>query len=1774
MWHVDGKYYAGVIKDVLRVGKRLFHDVSYDKGDLEFFLDLKVRKWRYQNPDSEGDGEEESESATASKRTKSTSKGKKTSSRRTSRQRPASDEVLSGGSPSPLLRRVGRGDAPLFGGSTQKARGKPRKSLPPRFADDPRARESSFSPPLSPLGVPSLDTPPSLESPVLPILSRSPSVGRGDGMGSGTGRLPDPGDFDKDILNLIVDEVDVPLPDLFELPRKRSRGQDIDAITANLVERKKQKAAELPGVEMDLIQTPPGKRSSSSIAKEDGDAIAPGDSGTGKLHSTELEDTEVINLQSPDEQKRMAGEDGNRPDTDADRSPKSKEDSRPPETRQLAVRQPGGVVPVSGPAPDGRRLAVRKPDTRQLAVRQPETRQLAVRRPEDRVLAVRQQPSRQLAVRNDSAPSNMVDSRHSAGSLTREVPVSRRRSLDVEYIDDRRRPKTRVSDIVSVAGLVARKWASEEVAVLMRRIQTSRKQVHNIRKYQAAAEKTLRKRVKQIERIEQEEEERTRDLPKTAQNADAYLDLEAHLGSFKEDLVDQVKRYRRTVEERERSLKRQFAVIKDEMAVQNTELLETAKTIRALDHDAIPALSRLEPRLKKVVPESARSEVLSSPSGLMRTFPTIGYMESEAARGLQQKVSDLSRKSDLLSAEVKRLQEREKQLSNEKERALVELTKSRYGMSGVASPPRKPVPTAPRRDVGITPSAPVSKGSRTLRTPARPVRPAPVKPLGLVKKRVGVPKGGVSKDGLRHSGKANRKTLPRTSGKYKPPPPLPATPLVPKTPTRAAPVAKGQVVVPSPSAPIPVKVFPAQLGKQMDKQAAELLALITTVWLLQDEGRSEPPRKPGEKQDQWVEGCVKGALRHAVTYLTTCSGIMSAKKTLLQEVDGEAVKTTWISAENDAGIEAARTNYKLWEPTLAQEEWIVEKRVLCGLNVSIRTAMKATAAAQFSATIMYAKEIGRRALVDFDVVMGPSLHRKVGDTGNVASLAGAQTQPASDMAAALNPMSSLTYTPVRTTDRTSTPDSSTKATATRGSAPGSQATAPIPRLPESARRTKGKAPNPVVPTATPILPAPTQVPRPQSAAGAKASLPSKPPTTSPSQLTSTTPAAGGRTIVPKTSPAQNQGAAVPAGPSAMKAEKITSQSKAADAPTPDKMKGVQTATAGVPSPEKAAVGAGASINARKSATDDAAGVQRGQVQSASSAGKGASAGAALEAVKGTDLVSDASGSASRPAPNAVAKTSAPAGQVQPEKPKGPTGSDSRGSTILPAAPSSEMVPIPAQKPDVIEKTLVKPATEGSGAPGKKKASSQSGGQAGTKKSGGTAKSRSAGSRKSTKAGSASKAQPSSLKAAAGRDQATQQPAVASAVLGQQGSAEELPNTGSNRVYKARGKLSAQVTTSQIKAPPGTAQMRLPPVPTRRTAPSMRQDISVGAGDHSDPLLPGGGMSASGVPGVQGMDASDGSSLKARDVGIPRVGGKMPSAKPPKQGSGQKEGRASGNDRGATLLRGTPSSAAKGRKGSQNTLFQSTPRKQVGFKSIPQPGKRRSGLSNPSSPFDARVQAAYTPSFDSVPASQVTQPSQHQEEYRRPATSQELHTALGTGGAHEAYRERVDGGSGGMFPSGEGAYGTYGAAMHERGNELGHMDLMNPATPSAFPGLDGYMMNDSAVGLKRLPNEERESLPATPSDFPPDRVFPGALNSPINFERNYVTPENFGASRNPYGAGASFGPGGGGPGGGGPGGGGASGLGHLMNPQQQQQQGQAYRGQQFQHRAPFQRGGPR
>lgn len=559
----------------------------------------------------------------------------------------------------------------------------------------------------------------------------------------------------------------------------------------------------------------------------------------------------------------------------------------------------------------------------------------------------------------------------------REGNVERMGPLPAEHHDERRRPKTRVSDIVTVAGLVGKKWANEECGNLMQNITHLDKQVANLKRLQATTEKLRRKRARQYDQAYAAMDDF--DNGNFGQLPDNF-EAGGHLGDLKEQVVSLLRRYRKAVEDRERSLKSQFAKMREENEVHSKRLLESAENLSGLDHKAIPALIALEPGLKKAPPPSA-SLPAASASASAAAAPNLPAAASTAAEtekdgsvppsggktesgpgSVRKKLADMTRKSENLQTEVERLQDRERVLMKEKELAMEKLTKMKFGKTVSLMSDRRPGSGSLGKGGTVSEVA-----GGDAKSSARVGKATTSKPVGILKKKS---KPTPQRPSLKNSGRANRKSLPRGNNKYKPPPPPPSQPAKFTTARRylapSVPIPEVDAEIPSVADQAKAsKNFPAQLGKQMDKQAADLLALIVTVWLLQDEGRSEPPKKMSEKQDKWVETCVQSALGHAVRYLEKCTGgIMSARRRLLDEMDGEAVETGWISADDDNGIEEARLNYKLWDPPLRDVEWQAEKRVLSGLNRCIKVAMTHTTAGRFAATIMYATEIARKALAD------------------------------------------------------------------------------------------------------------------------------------------------------------------------------------------------------------------------------------------------------------------------------------------------------------------------------------------------------------------------------------------------------------------------------------------------------------------------------------------------------------------------------------------------------------------------------------------------------------------------------------------------------------------------------------------------------------------------------------------------------------------------------------------------------------------------------------------
>lgn len=981
MWHVDGKYYPSVVTHVMRVNQKIFHDVAYDEGTEEFFLDFSFRKWRFEvtptvpGPADDEDVDEIEPVEPPKKKAKSKPKPARKSTRTETPSSPvAVDKDLVATGSRPLPPRPAQVESLYIPRASQVAQKRAaRQSLPAKLPASPQSPSGLGSPPTAsrpPQSPPFLRSPaspskvgssPLPESPLAALLqldNDDPVTGPHDTEGV---RLPPLSAAGLDFLE------DAPKESADSGEFQRPRGAEINAISEGLVEQKKKEAARHTtgiGLEGDSI---------SAVRRKELQVMAASSSAARPSLAKSVEGVEA------GETRGRAGHVSAQQVHALDNSPRATQGKGP-------IISPIAQESWGAPAkPHGRKefLSEATPAvvetgavSGKLDGEQPRQRKAftEVMETDDPVQAGQSV----LKGSSKDRPAAKLASTERSNERTRSrVDDERREIVMIDPSDERRRPKTRVSDIISVAGLVARKWATEEAASIVQNIDVLDKQVVGLKKLQATTEKLRRKRFRQLEQsyaeIENEEDDQGEAMADEEQ-------MNNHLGELKTQVVSLLRRYRKTVENRERGLKKQFAELRHENEAQSARLIECGNAVQSLDHTALPELTAIEPRLRKDLPAHTSSALMqgakenvpehsdpgNEPGVISPAKPTQSSDSDGAVRSLRKKVADLSTRSEFLAAEVKRLQSREKSLLKEKEQAMEQVTKMKFGKTISLTADRRPGSAGRLESSGEVQPVPVLGGPTP---PGKITKVAPSKPVGIVKKKG---RGAPPKLAAKNSGRANRKSLPRGNSKYKPPPPPPP----PKQVTRPQPVRRYLTPVKEVldvEAEIPSvgdqakasKNFPAQLGKQMDKQAADLLALIVTVWLLQDEGRSEPPKKPSEKQDKWVDTCVKNALRHAVDYLTRCTGgIMSARRALMDDMDGERVETSWISAEHDNGIEAARLNYKLWDPPLRDIEWQAEKRVLSGLNLCIRSAMTHTTAGRFAATIMYATEIARKALSD------------------------------------------------------------------------------------------------------------------------------------------------------------------------------------------------------------------------------------------------------------------------------------------------------------------------------------------------------------------------------------------------------------------------------------------------------------------------------------------------------------------------------------------------------------------------------------------------------------------------------------------------------------------------------------------------------------------------------------------------------------------------------------------------------------------------------------------
>ncbi|PXF45814.1 hypothetical protein BWQ96_04426 [Gracilariopsis chorda] len=999
MWHVDGKYYPGVVQDILKTSTGWFYDVGYQGGDREFFLDLNVRKWKYASEHLRKSAPRQPPREKAKRVARKSTMGSASYLPPPSSQPPPVPSTSDVDSADQQQSRALRVESLL---EVKERQEQQRRALEQQKQNNheqlTKMAEKSVE------KQPQVRAPKTLQARKDTTIMEKPAATRKPESDVVASTVLSPSGVSpvvtaplKHVPPHLESPFDIDLPELNEDAFENVMA-DIDApLSLGSTKKRLRPPAQTPETEaqpkrlrepdslgvtptVSLLEDEPQSSDPSAARRQ------PQDLGEDPLpysaHDRRLASIHSVPFSSPKPASPQRRALASMPSSASQLPP----NAAPPARKTVQQRSRPEVT--------------RKRKSQQLLQSEPNF--IPRPRPSSRARSLSRRPTSR---RRASSPYHRADrkklrSRASSPdySFMRPSPYPSSRA-----IESRRRTKTTVADIVSVSGHAAKKWLDEntkQFSANLKRMDAELAKMKVTHQKLTKAKKAPSKHT--VKRI----------TPRSEEPDISDGERESVLHSMMNDFLRRVQKYKATVEEREQSLLRQFAGFKKTLLSQNGKLVVAGKVLAKLDIQGVEALENLQPVVRKKLeippPVPARRPLgmngttsydsspvrfgqppaddhRATPTGRRRAQREVQVQEkhsvpdqrSEAVvKTLRLKLADLVTRSDWLGEEVTRLKQREKALLKEKREALTELTKIRSEGS-----------SAKGDTVSARPRVLPSRSAMPRPVQRAPPNSATAKPLGIVKKAtVADNRGG---------GLAPRKNLSTANLKYKPrtsiaPAPLglelrSRTPKVPPPPvlTAAKPTPMEDVTRPKDSErPESEKArpdiergasFTDDLGKSMDKQASELLALIFTIWLLQDESRSEPPKQPGDRMDSWVRGCVRNCLKHARTYLDVTSGITTARRSLMHDVDGENIYTEWILGDSDSTFEQARSNYSLWDPTLQDVEWLAEKRVLVGLSICYRKAWKETSARQYETTLMYAKAIAHRAVSNFELYMPPTV---------------------------------------------------------------------------------------------------------------------------------------------------------------------------------------------------------------------------------------------------------------------------------------------------------------------------------------------------------------------------------------------------------------------------------------------------------------------------------------------------------------------------------------------------------------------------------------------------------------------------------------------------------------------------------------------------------------------------------------------------------------------------------------------------------------------------------
>ncbi|KAI0566943.1 hypothetical protein FGB62_5g236 [Gracilaria domingensis] len=1040
MWHVDAQYYPGVVKDILKVDNGWFYDVDYDGGDREFFLDLHVRKWKYALG---GEAKKRKRKIVPPAKRAPREKIKRAARKSTgggnsAYEPPPSSSMATGDSldilessehqPSRSLRKV---ESLLEDKERQEQERRSREEQKKRVADQRRMeakrvqalaqeREEQLRRANIPKGIEreqdSAVGLPSNLSDVGDVAGPKPSVTKpSTDMQPTQAEQLEPAivldlpELEDETFENMMEDIGAPLAPSSTKKRPRSPVSAVD----DDEQAKRKKGFSSAGKTRNLaarenLDIPSGEDFVSDTVRN-----------IGALQNLPIQEINVSST-APSPPQRLSSQ------HQGELFASIKQSHLPPNAAPPArktVQQRARSAPRTQLAQQ--HVLQSEPDF--------------IPRPRS-VSRARSRSRRPTSRRRTTSPHSFIERRRlmSKDKTPMYTPASEygwmRPSayLSQKRVSSAKKAKTTVADIVSVSGLVAKRWIEENTKQISANLKNMENELSKMKATHAKHMKTEKMRQNRAT---------ARQPRKPAGPEMSDEEKDAVLGGVGGEFMGLIKRYRTVVERREQVLIQQFARFRKTLGSQNSKLVSTGKQLEKLDIRGLKALDNLQPitrsKLDIPPPLPPRQKMnlnhvspFKSPLPLLHQDTVQVLQNADSPRGkpvdrpdksdavaksLRRKLADLVTRSDWLGEEVKRLQNRERFLVKEKREAIAELNKMRSERS---SPLLKTTPSSSSR--ALPPR------STSVRTSDRPLlKFSPAKPVGIVKNRTAME----SRSSGRSAGCiAPRKNLPPGNMNYKPPMqqtpsqsrselksartrsptvtpavlsksvPMQEPPPVPKPATFVTPTSNPMedVTKPEVSGTASTEIekgsnFTDELGKSMDKQAWELLALIFTIWLLQDEGRSEPPKEPGEKMDSWVRACVRNCLKHARIYLEATSGITTARRSLMHDVDGENVYVKWILGDSDENFERARSNYSLWEPTLLDVEWLAEKRVLLGLSICYKKAWGETSARQYETTLMYAKAIAHKAVSNFELYMPHTI--VLGATQvSVPSATGAESQ--------------------------------------------------------------------------------------------------------------------------------------------------------------------------------------------------------------------------------------------------------------------------------------------------------------------------------------------------------------------------------------------------------------------------------------------------------------------------------------------------------------------------------------------------------------------------------------------------------------------------------------------------------------------------------------------------------------------------------------------------------------------------------------------------------------